>query len=226
MDVTVNGRRMEVSDELRRLAVDKVGRLARIVDMDRAEVLFSHEVNARIPNQVRCELTLEGHGHHVRSKVADADGFSAIDKALTKVEAQLKRLKSKLRRKGNESLRTAPAEEGLFTAASVAVAEPEAGPCRVLPRDVGHHGALEHLLGDDERFGEAPPLHVGEVELPEQHRARRAIEGAPMGKPALRVLGARERGAREARLAEHQLRARRLRRGGRAHAGHRQQVLG
>lgn len=125
MDVIVNGRRMEVSDELRRLAVDKVGRVARIVDMERAEVLFSQEANARIPNQVHCEVTLEGHGHHVRSKVADADGFSAIDKAITKVEAQLKRLKSKLRRKGTDSLRTAPAAEGLVTAASVAVAEPE-----------------------------------------------------------------------------------------------------
>ena len=125
MDVIVNGRRMEVSDELRRLAVDKVSRVARIVAMERAEVLFSQEANARIPKQVRCEVTLEGQGHHVRAKVADADGFSAIDKALTKVEAQLKRLKSKLRHKGTDSVRTAPAEEGIVSAASVAVAEPD-----------------------------------------------------------------------------------------------------
>ena len=125
MDVTVNGRRMEVSDELRRLAIDKVGRVSRIIEMDRAEVLFSQESNSRIPNQVRCEVTLEGQGHHVRSKVADADGFSAIDKATTKVEAQLKRLKSRLRRKGHDSVRTAPAEEGLVPAERATVAEPE-----------------------------------------------------------------------------------------------------
>ena len=125
MDVTVNGRRMEISDELRRLTIDKVGRIARIVEMDRAEVLFSQESNARIPNQVHCEVTLEGHGHHVRSKVADADGFSAVDKAITKVEAQLKRLKSKLRRKGHDSVRTAPTAEGLVPDDGATVPEPE-----------------------------------------------------------------------------------------------------
>lgn len=125
MDVTVNGRRMEVSDELRRLAIDKVGRVARIVDLDRAEVLFSQESNSRNPDQVRCEVTLEGQGHHVRSKVDDADGFSAIDKAITKVEPQLKKLKSKLQRRGHASLRTAPTDEGLLEGSKVEVAEPE-----------------------------------------------------------------------------------------------------
>lgn len=133
MDVTVNGRRMEISDELRRLSVDKVGRLGRIVAMDRAEVRFSQEANSRIPNQVRCEVTLEGHGHHVRSKVADADGFSAIDKAITKVEAQLKRLKSRLQRRGNDSLRTAPTAEGLVGDESVTVdAESHAGGPKIV----------------------------------------------------------------------------------------------
>ncbi len=107
MDVQVNGRRMEVSDELRRLTTEKVTRLARVVDMDRAEVLFSQETNPRISHPVTCEITLEGQGHHVRSKVSDADGFSAVDKAASKVHAQLKRLKSKIHQHGHETVRTA-----------------------------------------------------------------------------------------------------------------------
>ncbi|MBS1848872.1 MAG: ribosome-associated translation inhibitor RaiA [Actinobacteria bacterium] len=97
MDVKINGRRMEVSDKLRMLTEDKVGRLGRVVEMDRAEVLFTQAANPRIPDQVSCEITLDGQGHHVRAKVAAAEGYTAIDKAVTKASAQLKKLKSKLR---------------------------------------------------------------------------------------------------------------------------------
>ena len=41
-------------------------------------------------------MTLEGHGHHVRTKVAAADPFSAVDAAAQKLEHQLHKLKTKL----------------------------------------------------------------------------------------------------------------------------------
>jgi ribosomal subunit interface protein len=64
--------------------------------MDRAEVHFSEERNPRIAAKEVCEVSLDGRGHHVRCKVAAADGFAAVDLAVEKLEHQLYRLKSKL----------------------------------------------------------------------------------------------------------------------------------
>lgn len=123
MDVKINGRRMEVPDKLRQLTEDKVARLAKTVDMDRAEVLFTQATNTRIPDQVSCEITLTGHGHHVRAKVAAAEGYTAIDKAVTKVSAQLKKLKDKLRRHRGDRLRDLP--DGMLDAEVDDDLEPE-----------------------------------------------------------------------------------------------------
>jgi ribosomal subunit interface protein len=43
-----------------------------------------------------CEVTVEGHGHHVRVKAAGADPFAAVDAAVDKLEQRLHRLKTKL----------------------------------------------------------------------------------------------------------------------------------
>jgi len=88
---------MEVSPALRASVVDKIGRLERYVDgMERADVHFSEERNPRIENKEICEVTLQGHGHHVRAKVAAADPFAAVDAAVEKLEHQLLKLKSRL----------------------------------------------------------------------------------------------------------------------------------
>ena len=108
MEVKVNGRRMEVPEKLRGLTEDKLERIGRIVEMQRAEVLFTQANSTRILDQVECEVTLEGHGHHVRAKVAAPDGFTAVDKAATKIDAQVHKLKTKLRRHGVETIRDQP----------------------------------------------------------------------------------------------------------------------
>jgi ribosomal subunit interface protein len=58
-------------------------------------VHFSEEHNPRIVDKEVCEVTLEGRGHHVRCKVAAADGFAAVDRAVDKLEHQLHKLKTK-----------------------------------------------------------------------------------------------------------------------------------
>ena len=99
MEITVSARHTEVPERLRAAAEEKVSRLARYVDgMDRAEVHFSTHRNPRIAEPELCEVTLEGHGHHVRAKVAAADGYAAVDKAVAKLEQQLAKLRTKLQR--------------------------------------------------------------------------------------------------------------------------------
>ncbi len=126
MDVTVSSRHTEVPDLLRRAAEDKIGRLDRFLDgMQRAEVHFSTEGNTRIVDREICEVTLEGHGHFVRAKVRAPDGFVAVDRAVDKLEHQLHKLKSKLKRR-HHGVPGAGAGAGVRTGADVAVAVAEA----------------------------------------------------------------------------------------------------
>lgn len=102
MQVTVSRRHTEVSEGLRIMAEEKIGRLGRFVEgLDHAEVHFWEHKNPRIADKEVCEVTIEGHGHHVRCKVQAPDGFQAIDKAYEKLEHQLHKLKTKLARRNH-----------------------------------------------------------------------------------------------------------------------------
>lgn len=106
MDVSVSGRHTTVSETLKRQAVDKIGRLDKyLAGMDRAEVHFWEEKNARTEYREFCEVTMEGHGHHIRCKVSAADGFTAVDLAVDKLERQLRKLKTKLEKRRKSRVR-------------------------------------------------------------------------------------------------------------------------
>jgi putative sigma-54 modulation protein len=138
VEVTVSARHTEVPDRLRVVAEEKIGRLGRYVEgMDRAEVHFTTHRNPRIAEPELCEVTLEGHGHHVRAKVAATDGYVAVDKAVAKLEHQLQKLKTKLQRqrKAGSKPGKAAAPEGLVPDDLVGAAAPapEAPPAERLP---------------------------------------------------------------------------------------------
>lgn len=100
MQVTVSRRHTEVPERLRIVTEEKIGRLTRYVDgLEYAEVHFWEHKNPRIADKEVCEVTIEGHGHHVRCKVQAPDGFQAVDLAYAKLENQLHKLKTKLRRR-------------------------------------------------------------------------------------------------------------------------------
>lgn len=106
MEVSVSGRHTTVSETLRRRAVEKIGRLDKyLAGMDRAEVHFWEEKNARTDAREYCEVTLEGHGHHIRCKVHAADGFTAVDLAVDKLERQMRKLKTKVERRRKSRVR-------------------------------------------------------------------------------------------------------------------------
>lgn len=100
MQVSVSRRHTEVPESLRVMAEEKIGSLGRFVEgLDHAEVHFWEHKNPRISDKEVCEVTIEGHGHHVRCKVQAPDGFQAVDKAYDKLEHQLHKLKTKLTRR-------------------------------------------------------------------------------------------------------------------------------
>ncbi len=134
MEITVSSRHTEVSDLLRASTIDKIGRLGRFLEgMDRAEVHFSEHHHRRVADKEVCEVTLVGHGHHVRCKVSAPDGFAAVDKAVEKLEHQLHKLKTKLLRRSHQHAAPRQRHRGgrrADTAAGAAEAEPRPTPRR------------------------------------------------------------------------------------------------
>jgi len=104
MDVRLSAKRTEVTPRLEKYVTDKVQRLDRFVaGLDHSDIHFVEEVNPRIANRVTCEITVEGHGHHVRAKHTAPDPFAAVDGTVDKLERQLRKLKTRLIRRWHSS---------------------------------------------------------------------------------------------------------------------------
>ncbi|HET6166534.1 MAG TPA: ribosome-associated translation inhibitor RaiA [Marmoricola sp.] len=93
MDVVVSSRQCEVSERFREHVEDKLARLEkhdhRII---RVEVLLERERNTRQPErQVRVELTAKSKGPVLRAEAAAEDKMAALDLALDKMSAQMRR---------------------------------------------------------------------------------------------------------------------------------------
>ena len=97
MDISIQGRNVEVSDTLREAVDEKLSRLVRFLDgMERAEVRFHEERNPRIAEKEVCEVTMHGHGHVVRARATAGDTFAAVDRVVDKLEHRIEKLKGKL----------------------------------------------------------------------------------------------------------------------------------
>ena len=97
MQVRVSARHTKVRDRDHDLIVEKIDRLAKFLPgMDRAEVHFLEQRNPRIKDKEVCEVTIAGHGHHIRVKAHGPDHMTAVDLAVEKAENQLHKLKTKL----------------------------------------------------------------------------------------------------------------------------------
>ncbi len=93
---------MEVPENLRLAAQEKVARLARHLDgWDEAEIQFLEERNPRISEKEVCEVTMRGHGQILRAKAASHDPFVAVDRVVDKLSHQVEKLKTRQSRKGH-----------------------------------------------------------------------------------------------------------------------------
>lgn len=125
MDVVVTGRHLEVSERFRSHVSEKLSRLEkhdhRII---RVLVEVEGERNPRQADRaVRVELTAHSKGPVIRAEAAAADKMGALDLALDKMAAQMRRAADRrIRRRGRDKAEAAAAA---LAAADQAAAEVE-----------------------------------------------------------------------------------------------------
>jgi putative sigma-54 modulation protein len=97
VQITFRSRHFELTDGLKSVTTEKITRLARFLPgMDHADVTYSEEKNKRISSPEVCEVTMSGHGHHIRAKAGAATAAAALDLVVDKLDHQLHSLKGKL----------------------------------------------------------------------------------------------------------------------------------
>ena len=93
MDIVVKGRNVEVPDHYREHVADKLSKVERYDQkLIRADVELFHEPNRRqSDNCQRVEITVMTRGPVVRAEACAKDFYAALDCAISKLDARLRR---------------------------------------------------------------------------------------------------------------------------------------
>jgi ribosome hibernation promoting factor len=118
MRLQVKGRNLEISDQIRTYAEEKLGKLDRLVsDPTRVELELAVEKNPSIADNHVAEATVWTKGPVLRARETSADMKASIDQLVAKLERQVKRYREKRRvaprrhaRDGGTPVEAAPLE--------------------------------------------------------------------------------------------------------------------
>jgi ribosomal subunit interface protein len=93
VDIVVKGRNVEVPDHFRAHVAEKLAPSERLdARVFRIDVELAHERNPRQSSQCqRVEITVEGKGPVIRAEACAADFYAALDAAVLKLEARLRK---------------------------------------------------------------------------------------------------------------------------------------
>ena len=98
MRLQVKGRNLEVSEQIRKYAEDKLGKLDRLVaDPTRVELELLVEKNPSISDNHVAEATVWTKGPVLRARESSTDIKASIDQLVDKLERQVKRYREKRR---------------------------------------------------------------------------------------------------------------------------------
>ena len=112
MKFTISAKQMEISDELRKYAEKKVGKIDRLFrNKSEAFITFSRE-----RGRYTAEVTLKNNGMFYRVSDTTSDIFASVDSACASIERQIRKNKTRLEKKLKNgpikwSDTAAPAEE-------------------------------------------------------------------------------------------------------------------
>jgi ribosomal subunit interface protein len=102
VDIIFKGRRTDVQERFRRHASAKLSKIERLGHKAlRIDVEVSAERNPRqADRRERVELTIRSRGPVIRAEAAADDRYAALDRALAKLEARLRRLSDRRKNRG------------------------------------------------------------------------------------------------------------------------------
>jgi putative sigma-54 modulation protein len=159
MDIVVVGKHGSVDARLRALTVEKVERVNRFAsDVRRIEVDYAHHPTRRADDSHTCEILVHVRQHLVKGSAPASEYVAALDRALDKVEQQMRRLHQRRvgRRNGTRARdgARAAAANGAAPAADddtddVARALVKTKQFNVKPMDVEEATLQMELLGHD-----------------------------------------------------------------------------
>ncbi len=91
-DVQITGRHIDVTDAMKEYAIEKIARIERFIDkiIDVNIIMDTQKLEHRV------DIVLKFSGMKVSSSASCTDMYASIDKAVHKLEAQLRRYKSKI----------------------------------------------------------------------------------------------------------------------------------
>ena len=111
MNLQVKGRNLEISDQIRQYAEDKLGKLDRLVnDPTRIELELAVEKNPSISDNQVAEATVWTKGPVLRAREASGDMKASIDQLVDKLERQVKRYRDKRRPRKHDRPESVPPE--------------------------------------------------------------------------------------------------------------------
>jgi ribosomal subunit interface protein len=144
MEIVVKSRHCTPSEKFREIAQEKVARLDRFgYPIARTDVELSRETAPRQSStSERVELTLSGKGPVVRAEAHAGDPLAALDMAISKVEARLRKLAGRRKDAHNHGNHPVPsvrhgAPAALPNLAPVAGAGPDLAPVATAVLDAG-----------------------------------------------------------------------------------------
>ncbi len=181
MDIVITGRRIDVPDRFRRVAQEKLAKVAQFApNAYRIDVELSHERNPRQSSQCeRVEITVRDKGPVIRAEACSEDSLAALDLAFGKLLERLRRMGD--RRKvhhgrhapvsvrGGSLLTAAELGDYAEVAAGGAVATAERNPLNGDLRDHLHDDQLDDYLDDGHAATGRHPGHRPEARLDGGH---------------------------------------------------------
>lgn len=99
MELTVTGRKKDISERFRRHLEDKLSKIPQLAPrVRRTEVVLTRENNPRLAKEAeRCEITCFVHRTVVRAEAAADEEYGALDLAMSKLTERLRRINDKRR---------------------------------------------------------------------------------------------------------------------------------
>jgi ribosomal subunit interface protein len=164
MEIIVRGRHITVPSRFRQHATAKLARLSKLDQRAiRIDVEVSEERNPRQSDRrERVELTIRSRGPAIRAEAAADDRYTALDLALAKLEARLRRASDRRKaRSGDLGTVRSPALLGTVTEAAAAAPAPVAGD----PERVNGDGPVHPRAGGPDLDGAAQESRLVPIQM-------------------------------------------------------------